>query len=112
MKKIIHRKPTNFHLVNINKDELITVEEEVELARRAKNGDNDAMARLIYVNRRFVRSVAIRYQDQGLSLDELISVGNKGIELACMKYDPSRGFKFISYAVWFIRMSIENAIKK
>jgi len=97
---------------SVKKDELITVEEEVALVCRAQKGDKEALARLIYVNKRFVRSIARHYEDSGLTLDQLISEGNKGVEAACMKFEPTRGFKFISFAAWFIRQSIGNAINK
>lgn len=112
MSKIVQRERADIFPEGINKGELITIEEELALINRAQNGDKDAMAQLVYTNRRFVRALARLYKDQGLSLDDLISAGNKGIELACMKYDPSRGFKFISFAVWFVRQSITNAINR
>lgn len=85
---------------------LLTLEQEVELADRIKQGDNEALAELYNSNLRFVVSVAKQYQDRGKSLEELIEVGSIGLELAVRKFDPKRGFKFISYAVWFIRASI------
>lgn len=94
----------------IKKEELITPEEELALISRAQKGDTEAMTQLIGTNRRFVTALARKYESNGLSLDELICEGNKGLEAACMKYDPSRGFKFISFAVWFVRQSIENAL--
>lgn len=95
----------------IKKEELITAEEELALIDRAQEGDEDALAQLINANRRFVRALAREYEGRGLTLDELIGEGNKGLEAACMKYDPKRGFKFFAYAVWWVKESITNAIK-
>lgn len=95
---------------SIKEEELITPEEELALIARAQKGDTEAMTQLIGINRRFVTALARKYEGKGLSLDELISEGNKGIEAACMKFDPTRGFKFISFAVWFVRQSIQNAL--
>lgn len=95
----------------IKKEELITAEEELALIDRAQEGDEDALAQLINANRRFVRALAREYEGSGLTLDELIGEGNKGLEAACMKYDPKRGFKFFAYAVWWVKESITNAIK-
>jgi len=106
MSKIVQRKRADIFPEGINKGKRITIE-ELALIARARKGDEDAMTQLIYVNRRFVRSLAKSYQDQGLSLEELICAGNEGLETACMKYDPSRGYKFISFAVWFVRKSIQ-----
>ena len=88
----------------------LTTEQEIELANRIKKGDRDALLQLINGNSRFVVSVAKRYQDRGLTLEKLILAGNKGLELAAKKFDPQLGFKFISYAVWWIRQSILAAI--
>lgn len=85
---------------------LLTNEQEVELASRIKQGDEQALKELYSCNLRFVVSVAKQYLDRGKTLEELIEAGNKGLEFAARKYDPQRGFKFISYAVWFIRSSI------
>lgn len=85
---------------------LLTIEQEVALANRIKQGDKEALTELYNCNLRFVVSVAKQYQDRGKSMEELIEAGNKGLELAARKFDPERGFKFISYAVWFIRASI------
>lgn len=85
---------------------LLTKEEQTELAHRIKEGDEEALAQLITGNLRFVVSVAKQYQNIGKSMEELIEAGNKGLELAAKKFDPQRGFKFIAYAVWFIRASI------
>lgn len=94
------------YLVEVNKHPLQTVEEQTELDHRIKEGDEEALAKLITGNLRFVVSVAKQYQNRGKSMEELIEVGNKGLELAAKKFDPQRGFKFVAYAVWFIRASI------
>ena len=85
---------------------LLTIEQEVEIANRIKQGDKGALTELHSCNLRFVVSVAKQYQNRGKSMEELIKAGNKGLELAAKKFDPQRGFKFIAYAVWFIRASI------
>ena len=84
----------------------LTTEQEIELGNRIKSGDEDALKQLINGKIRFVVSLAMHYQDRGRSLDELIETGYKGLELAAKKFDPHRGFKFIAYAVWYIRASI------
>ena len=94
----------------ISRGPRITVEEEVELGRRAKNGDEAAVERLVRANLRFVVSVAKQYQGQGISLIDLINEGNLGLIQAAHRFDDTRGFKFISYAVWWIRQSILLAI--
>ncbi|WP_456437840.1 sigma-70 family RNA polymerase sigma factor [Psychroserpens sp.] len=94
----------------IGKEGLITVEEEVELAQRIKKGDQVALEKLTRANLRFVVSVAKQYQNQGLSLPDLINEGNLGLIKAGQKFDETRGFKFISYAVWWIRQSIIQAV--
>ena len=94
------------YLVEVNKHPLQTVEEQTELVHRIKEGDEEALAQLISGNLRFVVSVAIQYQHRGESMEKLIEAGYKGLELAAKKFDPQRGFKFIAYAVWFIRASI------
>lgn len=94
------------YLVEVNKHPLQTVKEQTELAHRIKEGDKEALAQLITGNLRFVVSVAKQYQHRGKSMEELIEAGNKGLELAAKKFDPQRGFKFIAFAVWFIRASI------
>ena len=98
------------YLSEIGKEELISAEEEVELAQRIRKGDQKALERLTRANLRFVVSVAKQYQNQGLSLADLINEGNLGLMKAAEKYDETRGFKFISYAVWWIRQSILQAI--
>jgi RNA polymerase primary sigma factor len=98
------------YLQEIGHEELLSVDEEVELAQRIKNGDEIALEKLTRANLRFVVSVAKQYQNQGLSLPDLINEGNLGLIKAAQKFDETRGFKFISYAVWWIRQSIMQAI--
>jgi len=97
---------------DINKYSLITAEEEVSLAIRIRNGDDAALEKLVVANLRFVVSVAKQYQNQGLSFPDLINQGNLGLVKAAQKFDETRGFKFISYAVWWIRQSIMEAISE
>src|SRR5690606_20632448 len=97
------------YLHEIGKVPLITAEEEVQLARKIRNSDEQALERLINANLRFVVSVAKQYQNQGLSLPDLINEGNLGLIKAAQGFDETRGFKFISYAVWWIRQSILQA---
>ena len=91
------------YLVEIGREELITTDEEVELAQRIHKGDQKALEKLTRANLRFVVSVAKQYQNQGLALNDLIDEGNLGLIKAAQKIDETRGFKFISYAVWWIR---------
>ena len=107
-KKITNRVSQSLesYLEEVCKYPLQTVEEQTELANRIKRGDEEALSQLITGNLRFVASVAKQYQNRGKSMEELIESGNKGLELAAKKFDPQRGFKFSSYAVWFIRASI------
>lgn len=98
------------YLSEIGKEELLSSDEEVELAQRIRKGDQDALERLTKANLRFVVSVAKQYQNQGLALPDLINEGNLGLIKAAEKFDETRGFKFISYAVWWIRQSILQAI--
>lgn len=98
------------YLQEIGHEDLISIEEEIELAQRIKKGDRKALEKLTKANLRFVVSVAKQYQNQGLSLPDLINEGNLGLIKAAEKFDETRGFKFISYAVWWIRQSILQAI--
>ena len=111
-KSITNRESASLdkYLQEIGKEELITVDEEVELAQRIKQGDRVALEKLTRANLRFVVSVAKQYQNQGLSLPDLINEGNLGLIKAAEKFDETRGFKFISYAVWWIRQSILQAL--
>ncbi|MCH5220249.1 MAG: RNA polymerase sigma factor RpoD/SigA [Muribaculaceae bacterium] len=100
----------DLYLQEIGREELITVDEEVELSRRIREGDEQALDKLVRANLRFVVSVAKQYQNQGIPLPDLIDEGNIGLIKAARKFDETRGFKFISYAVWWIRQSILQAI--
>lgn len=98
------------YLLDISTIEMLTFEEEIELVKRMKEGDESAFNRLIEANLRFVVSVAKQYQNQGLTLQDLINEGNIGLIKAAEKFDETRGFKFISYAVWWIRQQILRAL--
>ncbi len=112
VKQVTNRETPSLdkYLHEISQVELITAEEEVELATRIKKGDSQALDRLIKANLRFVVSVSKQYQNQGLSLPDLINEGNLGLIKAAQRFDETRGFKFISYAVWWIRQSILQAL--
>ena len=111
-KSITNRESASLdkYLQEIGREELISVTEEVELAQRIKKGDHAALEKLTKANLRFVVSVAKQYQNQGLSLPDLFNEGNLGLIRAAQKFDETRGFKFISYAVWWIRQSILQAL--
>lgn len=100
------------YLQEIGREEMLTPDQEVELARRIHEGDRKALDRLVRSNLRFVVSVAKQYQNQGMSLPDLINEGNLGLIKAAEKFDETRGFKFISYAVWWIRQSILQAMSE
>ena len=114
IKSITNRESASLekYLQEIGKEEMISAEEEAELAQRIRKGDQEALERLTRANLRFVVSVAKQYQNQGMSLADLINEGNLGLLKAAERFDETRGFKFISYAVWWIRQSILQAISE
>ena len=114
IKSITNRESASLekYLQEIGKEEMISAEEEAELAQRIRKGDQKALERLTRANLRFVVSVAKQYQNQGMSLSDLINEGNLGLLKAAERFDETRGFKFISYAVWWIRQSILQAISE
>lgn len=111
-KQVTHREDMSVdkYLHEISKEDLLSADEEVKLARKIKNNDEEALRKLIKANLRFVVSVAKQYQNQGLSLPDLINEGNLGLIKAAKRFDETKGFKFISYAVWWIRQSILQAV--
>ncbi len=113
-KQVTNRSDSSLdkYLHDISRISMVTPDEEVELSRRIRGGDQDALERLVNANLRFVVSVAKQYQNQGIGLADLINEGNMGLMKAAMRFDETKGFKFISYAVWWIRQSILQAISE
>jgi RNA polymerase primary sigma factor len=110
MSKLLKKQSFENYFREIGEFELLTPEEEIELARRIKQNDHKALEKLVTANLRFVVSIAKSYQNKGLSLEDLINEGNLGLMIAAHHFDETRGFKFISYAVWWIRQAILQAI--
>ena len=112
IKQVTNRETASLdkYLQEIGRVDMISADEEVELAKRIKNGDRAALDKLTKANLRFVVSVSKQYQNQGLALPDLINEGNVGLMKAAQRFDETRGFKFISYAVWWIRQSILQAL--
>jgi len=100
----------NKYFRDIKKNKLLTHEEEIELAKRIQNGDSEAVNQLVNANLKFVISIAKNYQNQGLPLNDLINEGNEGLVKAAYKFDYTKGFRFISYAVWWIKQSILQSL--
>ena len=113
-KQVTNRSDSSLdkYLHDISRISMVSPDEEVELSRRIRSGDQEALEKLVNANLRFVVSVAKQYQNQGIGLADLINEGNMGLMKAAMRFDETKGFKFISYAVWWIRQSILQAISE